>query len=871
VASVIGQQLGVDAIREFKLLQSNYGAQYGRAAGGVVNAVTQSGTNSIHGSVFEFFRNDALDARDYFLRPQQGKAPVRRNQFGGSIGGPIRKDQTFFFANYEGLRQSGGSPHIGAVLTPLTRQGRITDATGNVSQTVTVSPDIVPIMNMLPLPNGGFQNGGVADLFSVGMWRADENYGIARVDQQLSQKDSLFFRFTKDQSSRTDELETVTPTPWLGYQVGGYVLAALSETRLMTSTIINTARIGFTRRNDDLYYTYTQRGPKFENPDLDPRIAPARGIPIGSYTIPGTLIYGHNTGVGPRLGGPALFVDNTFDFDDSVLINRGKHAITFGGNLKRYRMNTLNEPWVYGAFSWNVIADFLTNNAFSTTQLLGRNVPGSQLPDVYRGWRQTYGALYFQDDLNLRPGLTLNLGVRWEKATGPKEVNGKLAILRDIFRDRNFERLTRKDQYFSIPDGLKGFSPRFGFAWTPMAAGKSVVRGGFGAFKEIPLLYTYQLALEVPGYSERYLLNRPNIRFPFAFGDESILARAGAGEPLMLPLDVKMPYTMQWTFSIEHQLGETWVGKANYLGTRGLNLFTIYNPNQHFTEIRGGRHFTPAGTSTPNPNFTGYRYVAPISTQQYHGLQLVMEKRLAGGLRFNTSYTWSKNIDSGGGAGLKGSENVEGTSFTVGNAYDRVGDKGLSVFHTTHNWISSFTYELPYGAGKRFGAGAPAAVRYILGGWVVNGTASLRTGLPVTISGFTRQSRCVSQCGERPDLRPGADNNPVLENWTPERYFDFTQFVNQDPGLFGNVGRNTLIRPGVTSFNLSFAKDNPIGEGRNIEFRAEMFNFTNHPNFGAPNASIFRNAAGDYNPNVGRITTTSTAMRQIQFGIKATF
>ncbi|PYU20357.1 MAG: hypothetical protein DMG30_21355 [Acidobacteria bacterium] len=268
--SVLGEQLGVEAIREFTLLQSNYGAQYGRASGGVVNAVTQSGNNSVHGSVFEFLRNEKLDARDYFLDPRLPKAPLKRNQFGAALGGPIRRDRTFFFLNYEGVRQSAGTSFLGTVLTPETRQGNITACPAGqttcspqqaiVTKTLPVDQNIVPLMNLLPLPNGSYRNEGVADYSAVPRWQAHENYGIVRIDHQLSAKDSLFGRFTKDESARTDQYLLLTPEPFTGFQVGGYVLATLSETHVFSSSVLNTFRVDFTRRNDLLFYNYTQGG-----------------------------------------------------------------------------------------------------------------------------------------------------------------------------------------------------------------------------------------------------------------------------------------------------------------------------------------------------------------------------------------------------------------------------------------------------------------------------------------------------------------------------------------------------------------------------------------------------------------------------------
>jgi len=334
-----------------------------------------------------------------------------------------------------------------------------------------------------------------------------------------------------------------------------------------------------------------------------------------------------------------------------------------------------------------------------------------------------------------------------------------------------------------------------------------------------------------------------------------------------------MPYTMQWTLSLERQVGQSLVVKANYVGTRGVNLFAIYNPNQKPTVIRDGRQFTPADAQVPNPNFTSYRYVAPIGDQIYNALQLVVERRSRSGLSLNGSYTWSRNIDDGGGAGIKGAEQVAGAaSFAVYNGNDLRSERGLSSLHVQHNFILGYSYELPFGPGRHWANQTTGPLRHVLGGWAVNGTNSIRTGLPVNLVVTPRQSGCVAQrCDDRPDLRPGGNTNPVIDHWTPDRYFDPSNFVLQPAGFFGNVGRNTLIRPGQLNLNASLTKNNQIGEGKNLEFRAELYNFLNHPNFGAPSNTIFRDATGNLDPNVGRITTTSTTMRQIQFGLKFIF
>jgi len=881
VNSVLGEQLGVEAIREFSVLQNNFGPQYGRAAGGVVNAVTQSGTNVFHGSVFEFLRNDALDARDFFLLPTQPKAPLRRNQFGASLGGPIQKDRTFFFVDYEGVRQSAGVSRIGATLTPQTRQGQVTNNQGQVFETLSVNPDIQPIINLLPLPtvlsNGSYnyQNGGVADYNSIPLWNATENYGITRTDHQISEKDSLFGRLTVDRSIRNDNFELRTPTPYKGTQTGGYVLATVSETHIFSPSVLNTARVGFTRRNDNMFNNYQPGGDQFPNPTgLDPRLSLIHGYPWAMFQISGVNLY----------NGPQYFIhyiDNTFDYNDSLIVNRGLHSISVGGELKRYRMNANVGPWANGWVNWLTIERFLTNQPFDVLEYISNTGPqstgpGSLVPDVYRGWRQTYGAFYVGDEYKVFPSLTLNLGIRWERITGPKEVNGKLASLQNVFQGNIT--LLRKDQaMFNPRDAFKGFSPRFGFAWTPFANQKTVFRGGFGIFKDEPQQYEYQLSVDAPPYAHRVELHDPpGLKFPFPFRNAAGLDdpsfATGVAEPVIVPMDAKVPYSMQWTFSLEKQLTSSLVVKANYLGSRGLDLFGIYNPIQPVGQTVNGRYFVPPDSPILNPNFGSIRLTAPFGSQWYQSGQLVVEKRLGKGLGFNGSYTFSRNIDISTSAGTRGGEIISGTANATYNSDNFAGEKGLSGLHVKHNFITSYSYDLPFGPGRPWGNQWKGVLGHVAGGWMLNGTLSTRSGLPVNLTEVPLQSRCrANQCPERPDLKPGGNNNPVLKNWTPNQYFDPSNFMVQPAGFYGNLGRQTLISPGLFNLNLSLAKDNRISEKLNLAFRGEFFNILNHPNFGVPATSVFRDAAGNFTANVGRITTTANSMRQIQFGLKLTF
>ncbi|MBI3895040.1 MAG: TonB-dependent receptor [Acidobacteria bacterium] len=924
--SALGETLGVDTIREFTVLQSNYGAQYGRAIGGIMNAVTRSGTNELHGSAFEFFRNSALNAKNFFDVPDcEGRDPnvfacgtkpaYKRNQFGGTIGGPIVRDNTFFFASYEGLVQRLGTTDFSTVLSDETRIGTITGCPAGLQRCTKeqriiqevlplgVNPDIVPLIRMVPQasPGGLYRGDGIQESHGSRTQPGRENYFMGRIDQRLSDNDNLFGRLVYDTASKelldeqfldADKGLHSSTNDW-----SSYIFSVLEWTKIVSPQVLNIARVGFTRANLNQCLCIDAEENKRVNAEEYPNLAPQLRMAPGYFgrladlggAFPGVNVLGGHSGpptgdvLGADLDDPLNIVDNTFSFSDSVRISKGSHSLDIGGDFYRYQMNNLIATWAHPSLSFREpiknaltagLAPYCVGPASDCRGISGSTFAVATGPngeiigsaDLNRGWRQSYGSWYFQDDFRVLSNLTINLGVRWERVSGPWEVNGKAARYEDINRSGEWTQLGT-NKLFTTRDGLKGFSPRFGFAYSLNQ--KTSVRGGVGTFKEMPLQYLYQLAQYYPPYSFRKTVNDikawPNPLFAAAASIQH--------EPLIAVSDYKVPAGYQWNFGMERQLAEQWVVKASYIGTRGANLVATLNQVQPAVLLdANGERFTPRGAPTLNPDKTmrSTRTYNPIGDSWYNALQLQLQKRLSHGFQMSPSYTWSKT-QSTAGSGLKGAEAVRsgGRGQGVGDLWDFKGRKSLADQDARHNFTLNFSWELPIGQGRSFGSQMGSASNAILGGWQINGVFKGRSGLPASIggAGYSNTQYCRS-CTVVPMLKPGGDNNPVTGNI--DHWFDETQFLRTPAGYFGNVGANTLSQPRLIAVDFSAFKVVPVGENKNLQFRWEVFNVANHPFFAGPNASVFQ-SNGSVNPSVGIIGNTRTGGRQMQLALKFEF
>lgn len=820
-----GVFIGAEAVREFKVLLHNFSAEYGRAAGGVFNAITKSGTNVFHGSVYEYHRNSALDARNFF--DQEEKPAFKRNQFGFSLGGPIVKNQTFFFGNYEGLRDRLNSTNLLIVPSAAGRMGDL----GSVQ--VPVDPVVVPYLDLYPLPNGRIFDDGTGELFAAANDVTDEDYVTVRVDHQLGDNDSLFGRYTFDDSSRRAPFpDRTVEFPQRTQSKRQFV--TLEETKIFSPNLLNVIRFGYSRSN-------TGSVPDPDDPRTDLAFIP--GEFVGNIEPSGVA----NTGT--RRQDPRIFILNTFQVTDQVSYSRGAHSFKFGVDFTRFQLNQTDAGPVRGSFRFGSLADFLQARPNRL-----RIVSPNPLRTETTGERQSLIGLFIQDDFQAGPNLTLNLGLRWEMATIPYEVAGRWPRL-DNFTDPE---VTIDGRPFVNNPTTLNFAPRIGFAWDPTGSGRSSVRGGFGIFYDPPLSSHWRTsASNSPFRSETVLRRNPAPIFPNAWElQQEFIAGEGATPQLTLMNSrANTMYLMQWSLDVQREILPQTLFSVGYFGHRGIHLTQQTDVNLKTPIILpDGRKFFPEEGEILNPNFGPLRIRDYNADSYYHSLQTVISRRFSAGFRFQASYSFSRLIDTYS-LQNRGDGNGDSRVRTLQDVTDNRADRGLSDLHAQHILSVNGSYDLPFWKGTR------------LGGWQVNTIVTANSGAAYSpLVGFDVDRDGSGSNETRPDRVDGVDPQ---QGGSVNQYFNPEAFTLQEPGFYGNAGRNILIGPSLWTVDLSLLKNTYITEGVNLQFRAEAFNLFNRANFGLPLSTIF-NSRGRVS-SAGRLTHTVTTSRQIQFGLKILF
>lgn len=825
--SVLGGNLGVDAIQEFSVITSNFDATYGRAAGGVINSITRSGTDNFHGDVYEFLRNSAVDAKSFF---DTNKPEFRRNQFGTSAGGPIQKGKTFVFGDYEGVRQFLGITQVDTVPSDAAR--------------ATAAASVVPFLALYPHATNTPAGSQTGKFDFVSNQIVTENFVTARVDHTFSSKDSLFGTYLFDNSyfSQPDALDTTLIDSKVRRQV-----IALQESHVFSPAFLNAARFGFSRQA-----VIGNENPVGINAAAsDPTLGFVPGRNVGFLVVPGLTQY--SGGVGSA--NAPHFDWNSFQFYDDAYLTRGIHSLKFGIAVERMQLNERYTSRPNGQFNFASLAAFLAGDPRSVKA----DLPFALTP---RYIRQTLIAPYFQDDIRVRKDLTLNVGLRYEVSTVPTETQGEMAVL----TSPTAAQPRIGSPYFQNPT-VRDFSPRVGLAWDPFGNGKTSVRAAFGLYDNLPLPYQFELTfpLAAPFFEQASVTSGLTAAsFPTGW-----FAPAAANlknlRTVYIEQNPPRSYVMQWTLNVQRQITSNLTAMASYVGTRGVHMpFRTDDINEVMPTLTPQGYLWPASGAKLNPNVGQITGALWSSNTSYNGLQVRVVRQFTHGFQAQASYTFSKCIDEGSASLVS---DAYANSPTGLPWFDPKARRGLCDFDIRNVVVGNFTWVIPSVRSNS------AILGWAGSGWQFGGILTAQNGTPFTV---TLGGDPLGQNSTAPYDVPDVVNGPgcqTLVNPGSAQYLKLQCFAfPSNPHLLGNLGRNQLIGPGFVDLDFSFYKNNyikRISESANLQFRAELFNVLNHPNFLSPlDNSVLFNQSGAPVAFAGQIDAVTNPGRQIQFALK---
>ena len=871
--------ISTEAIQEFKVQTSTYSAEFGRSPGGQVNVATKSGTNEFHGVAYEYLRNADLDAKNFFASP--GPIPAyKRNQFGASLGGPIKKNRTFFFANYEGTRIRQASPLIATVPTAQMKTGNFsslpvliydpsslqkvngvltrTPFPGNMIPATDISKVGANVINLFPNPNAGsVANSGTftSDPTTIN----DFNQYTGRIDHRFGDNDSLFVRATHSHNPLNSNCGSLIPGGGLGFlcpTANDFTQGTLGYTHLMGANKIFDVRIAFNRLGSN-----QQTFPPGKDIDYTSQlgISGSSPSPVG-FGLPSFSFVGYS-GSGESTNQPQRRFDNTYEPTESFSWIKGQHSMKFGADIRRYQLNGLIDASTRGSIAFNpyytasittsasgvvspvtntgnAIADALLGDPY--TSLIGVVFGGQQA--IWTEELRTFAVDFFaQDDYRVRPDLTLNLGLRYEYDSPAIDKYNHLSNFDPALPGGLLLATPQKQNIYGVKKDQ--FAPRIGFAYTPFGP-KTVFRGGFGYFWDVEVLnMTAAINGSAPFVTQETFQQSttgvPNIALASPWSGVGTAPTPGA---YLVENPYHNPYIMQWNFNIQQQLSSSLGLTVGYVGSKGTDLMMTYDDN--------APPVTAAYTQSlrPYPQFGTVTTYSPGANSNYNSLQISFEKRFAKGLSFMSSYTFSKSIDDS-----------SSFSSTAVDVHDFALERGLSSFDTRQRWVSNYIWYIPYGHGQPYGANASTFADLVLGGWQMNGIFTLQTGIPIDPSVGLQLSG--TQTGTRPDV----SCNPNNFAHTVNEWFNTACFSDNFVGRYGTSGRDVIIGPGVANLDYAMLKKFGLGkEQRYLQFRAEIFNIFNHPDFDNPNAT-FTSAT------FGKITSATANARQIQLALRLAF
>jgi Carboxypeptidase regulatory-like domain/TonB-dependent Receptor Plug Domain len=858
--------LGVDAVQEFNVLRDSYGAEYGKRPGGQVTILSQSGTNQLHGSVYEFLRNNALDASNYF---DHGPAPpFHRNQFGVSLGGPIQTDKTFLFGNYEALRQRLHQTSAAFVPDAASRAAAI--------------PSVQPLLNLWPIaPVGAPDFNGIAQVFSSPLQTIREDFGTARLDHIFSDHDSLAAVYTIDDG---DDLTATTADP---YSSDALTLReqvfSLDETHAFSPTTLNVARVGFSRAGYFFTGLPTAGTPAASVPGF------LVGHPVGAVVVGGSAASNPQAAIGlagSNNGSNLRIARNLFTFEDRVTMTRGRHQFTFGAWFQPFQSNETIALSQYGQLTFSSVQNFLQGSASS---VLWDPRPTEM------NWRSLFGAWYVEDVMRIAPQLTLSLGFRDEFTTGWNEAHGRAA-------DYTFPNGVISSQphignsLFTVNNAKFLPQPRIGLAWSPLTD-KTVFRAGFGMYNDLQDALGYRTDQNAP-FNPVYSLG--NATTPFLVSSLPInpAAPPPTGAKLVpggVQPDMKTPTLISWSLRVEQEISPNTSLTVGYVGSHGYHELIGIDANEPFPVIcpaspcpaRYPSTFPGALANAPIPAGTFYiPFVAPSTPRanrtlantwtwfsrgisNYNALQVDLNRRFSRGLSLRGVYTWSKALDDGDSLNATAAPNAPGLAS---NPFDLHADYGLATYDVRHIGVISALYTLPFGKGQALANSLEGWSNALVSGWSLNSIVTIQSGFPFTPQlSYNPSNNGDTRNPVRPFVNP-AFTGPVILG-KPSQWFNPNAFLAPpaNSGFYGNLGRDTLIGPGLATWDFSAFETTNLSERLALQFRAEFFNLLNRANFNTPNLITFTSSSTGTKTSgtAGAITSTSTTSRQIQFGLKA--
>jgi len=818
--------LGVDTIQEFRVVTNAFSADYGRAMGGVVNIATKAGTNTLHGSGFEFFRNSRMDARNFFDVGEP--PPFMRHQYGGAVGGPVVPNKIFFFGGVERLQEDLGTTVITAVPTAAVRAS-------------TVNPVVRPYLDLYPLPNGRDLGPGIGQYTYEFTRVTRENFLQGRIDVELSNKDLLFVRHTYDGSRQVSPVAsgaiqtTGLPQFFTNSTSGNHFFTAEAK-RTVTQNLLNTARVSAS------VLTYEQQ-------PGNTLTQPLSFLPEAPFM--GLILIGGVSQLGNYAAEPSTQNIDYWTWSDDLAYTKGKHLFKTGALVEHAYAQKLTTVNSRGVYTFANLAQFLGG---IPSRFQG-NAPGSNFE---RKRPNTLFGFYIQDDYRVTSNLTLNLGARYEFFTIPKDEDGLDAYLPDILTSP----ATSLGGPFVNPS-LGNIAPRVGFAWDVSGDGRTAVRGGSGLYYDTDGPYNSSLgiALQAPPFVRPVNITGAGIPFPTPVFPSG--ATGGALSMRTIDYHIKQPKGWTYNVNVQRELVGSWSAMMGYAGSRGYNLVNSIEGNPVVPVVRAdGTLFFPAGAPRRNPAWSSIDYRMSDGRSTYNALQASLMKRFSRGYQVQLSYTLSKAMDNADGQ--LGTDTVTASVYPQ-NPYDLNAEWAVASFDARHVFSANATWQLPAFRNHP-----------VLGGWQLNGIVSLHTGYPFSPSiqtpNWSRTGNTSTNAEDRPSVKPGTDPRGIITG-DPNHWFDVSAFVLQPQGTIGNTPRNFLRGPGFANADVSLVKNQALAGNARLQFRLEVFNVFNRANFAAPTRPVFAGATQNEAPlaTAGQILRTANSSRQVQLGVKLMF